>query len=177
MAGNVSADGEVNKPDSISCARYVRVTDTSNPENFSDETADGYDVDGVRATGEPCTPPTPTPTPGGGDSVCNIKVNQNNTAVMGNVVNAKANTGKNKANKNNGGNTNINTGNANVNINASNSGGSNIANVGGCANGDINATIKGNGAGSTNTININSGKDKKEKAVSKKEAPKSKKGK
>lgn len=57
-AGGVSQDGQVAMPEQLSCARYVRITDTSNPSNFSDETADGYDVDGVQATaGVPCDLP------------------------------------------------------------------------------------------------------------------------
>jgi hypothetical protein len=164
MAGNVSMDGSVNKPESISCARYVRITDTSNPDNFSDETADGYDVDGVQATGDTCTPPTPTP---GGNGACNIDVNQSNTTVIGNNISANANTGGNKANKNNGGDTNTTTGNATANVNVTNSAGFNIANLPGCAGGDITATISGNGAGSTNTININSGSKNKKSPSSK----------
>jgi hypothetical protein len=63
MAGSVVQDGTVNKPSSLACARYVRLTDTSNPADFPDLDADGYDVDGVVATGDPCLP-TPTPTAG-----------------------------------------------------------------------------------------------------------------
>lgn len=60
-AGSVSQDGEVAMPERLTCARYARIIDTSNPANFSDETADGYDVDGVAATeGIPCDlPPVP----------------------------------------------------------------------------------------------------------------------
>lgn len=55
-AGNVTQDGRVALPDDI-CARYVRITDTSNKALFPTD-GDGYDVDGVRsAQGEPC--PTP----------------------------------------------------------------------------------------------------------------------
>lgn len=63
-AGSVNQDGSVVMPESVSCAQYVRITDTSNPNDFSDDTADAYDVDGVQVTqGEACTIPTPTPTP------------------------------------------------------------------------------------------------------------------
>jgi hypothetical protein len=68
-AGNVVQDGQVEMPESVSCVNYVKIVDTSNPENFSEDTADAYDVDGVKAIdGEACqTTPTPTgeitPTP------------------------------------------------------------------------------------------------------------------
>lgn len=56
-AGTVSADGEVKMPERLSCARYARVTDTSNPAGFPND-ADGYDLDGVRAAeGIPCDTP------------------------------------------------------------------------------------------------------------------------
>jgi len=73
MAGNVSQDGTVTKPAQLTCAKFVRITDTSIPANYPDAIADGYDVDGVKATGTACTSapgggpqgrvqPTPTPT-------------------------------------------------------------------------------------------------------------------
>ncbi len=49
QAGEVTQDGQVAKPEGITCAKYVRITDISNKDNFSDGTADGYDVDGVKA--------------------------------------------------------------------------------------------------------------------------------
>lgn len=56
-AGTVAADGAVNMPERLSCARFVRVTDTSNAAGFPDD-ADGYDVDGVGAlAGIPCETP------------------------------------------------------------------------------------------------------------------------
>lgn len=62
-AGDLSQSGSVSQPREVSCAQYVRITDTSNKDNFSENTADGYDVDGIEATqGESCTPVTPTPT-------------------------------------------------------------------------------------------------------------------
>lgn len=57
-AGTITQDGTVNKPAGVGCAKYVRLTDVSDPAVFTDATADGYDVDGVKATGEPCKPPT-----------------------------------------------------------------------------------------------------------------------
>lgn len=52
--GTVSQDGKVNVPDHLGCIRYVRVTDVSNKDDFSDASADGYDVDGVKADGKSC---------------------------------------------------------------------------------------------------------------------------
>lgn len=54
-AGNLTRDGSVPLPDGVTCGRFVRVTDTSNPDDFQDGTADGYDVDGVQARGDLCT--------------------------------------------------------------------------------------------------------------------------
>jgi hypothetical protein len=63
-AGSVDQTGSVTQPDNLACAQYVRITDTSNSADFSEDTADAYDVDGVQATeGEACTIVTPTPTP------------------------------------------------------------------------------------------------------------------
>lgn len=71
-AGNVSQDSRVEFPEELACAQYVRITDTSNPTDYPDDVADGYDVDGVKAEGEascvietenPESDPTPTPTP------------------------------------------------------------------------------------------------------------------
>jgi hypothetical protein len=64
MAGNVVQGGAVNIPETLTCAKYVRITDTSDASIMPDDVADGYDVDGVKATGDPCTPTTPTPTIG-----------------------------------------------------------------------------------------------------------------
>lgn len=63
MAGNVSQDGTVAKPTQITCAKFVRITDTSDASIMPDDVADGYDVDGVRATGTSCTSITPTVSP------------------------------------------------------------------------------------------------------------------
>lgn len=60
-AGSITQSGEVSMPESLSCVNYVRVTDTSNREDFPDEIADGYDVDGVQAANaESCPSITPT---------------------------------------------------------------------------------------------------------------------
>lgn len=52
-AGTVSRTGSVSQPEGLSCARYVRITDTSDA-NLFESTADGFDVDGVKALGENC---------------------------------------------------------------------------------------------------------------------------
>lgn len=52
-AGNLTRSGSINQPKEIDCAHYVRITDTSNPALF-EPTADGYDVDGVKAQGKTC---------------------------------------------------------------------------------------------------------------------------
>jgi len=54
-AGNVVQGGQVGVPYHAGCIHYVRITDTSSPTNFSDPTADGYDVDGVKGTGKSCS--------------------------------------------------------------------------------------------------------------------------
>lgn len=164
-AGSVSQDGSVNVPQNVSCAKYVRITDISNKDDFSDDTADGYDVDGVKAEGESCTPVTPTPTPGGGACGCSsTSVTQVNNVNVGVNVNSKANTGNNKASKNTIGNTNLTTGNATSNVAVVTTGGTNTANVDSCCcEGGVNVNISGNGAGSKNEVNINTKADKKSK--------------
>lgn len=161
-AGQVTTDGQVSIPDSTGCAKFVRITDQSDVNNFPDATADAYDVDGVQAQGEACTPVTPTPTPPqGGTCGCSTNITQKNKTNVNINVNSKANTGGNKANKNNGGNTTITTGNANSNTNITVAGGTNsVTGEGCCCDGDTNVTISGNGNGSTNTVNINSKKSK-----------------
>lgn len=54
-AGTVTQDGQVALPYQVSCGKFVRIIDTSNPNNFPDSTADAYDVDGVQARGNSCT--------------------------------------------------------------------------------------------------------------------------
>ncbi len=53
-AGTISQDGEVSVPRGIGCVKWVRVTDASNPADFVDGSADGYDVDGIEAQGVVC---------------------------------------------------------------------------------------------------------------------------
>lgn len=54
-AGTLSQDGKVSIPRRAGCIHYVRIKDVSNPADFSDPTADGYDVDGVKGEGEKCS--------------------------------------------------------------------------------------------------------------------------
>ncbi|MBI4080922.1 MAG: hypothetical protein HY430_04090 [Candidatus Levybacteria bacterium] len=54
IAGNVAQDGRVEVPANLGCVHFVRVTDTSNPNDFQDATADAYDVDGVQGIGNAC---------------------------------------------------------------------------------------------------------------------------
>ena len=82
------------------------------------------------------------------------QVTQNNTANITNNVNVSADTGANDANKNTGGDVDITTGNATTTVGVSNTANSNVADVNGCCVGDLNVTISGNGAKSTNTANV-----------------------
>jgi len=50
LAGQISKDGSVSMPASVTVAHYVMLVDVTNPASFvNDPTADGYDVDGVSA--------------------------------------------------------------------------------------------------------------------------------
>jgi hypothetical protein len=60
-AGTVNQDGEVKVPDVVNCAKFVKITDISDSALMPDDIADGYDVDGVQAAGESCTPPVVFP--------------------------------------------------------------------------------------------------------------------
>jgi hypothetical protein len=55
VSGTVTRTGQVKVPSHAGCIHYVRITDISNPIDFSNDTADGYDVDGVKGIGERCT--------------------------------------------------------------------------------------------------------------------------
>lgn len=158
VAGTVTTDGEVALPQSVSCAKFVRVTDTSTPADFADDTADAYDVDGVKSTGNTCTVATPTPTPpctGGGTGCCDTKVTQTNVTKSNTVIVANSNTGGNKVSGNTGGNSNITTKKAKTTVNVATTGGNNVANISGCCSGGSSKNIiKDNGAGSKNKIVI-----------------------
>jgi hypothetical protein len=61
-AGQVDRDGQVGMPNEITCAQYVRITDTSNPADYPDDEADGYDVDGVQTVNaQDCSIPSTSP--------------------------------------------------------------------------------------------------------------------
>jgi hypothetical protein len=76
--GTLTQTGEVSLPENVSCVKYVRVTDISTVTDFSDDTADGYDVDGVKAVNaEACAPQTtPSPTPSTDQSPTPTPTNQ-----------------------------------------------------------------------------------------------------
>lgn len=62
-AGIVNQDGQISIPENVPCVNYVKITDVSNSADFSDETADAYDVDGVQAiNAQTCDNQYPTPT-------------------------------------------------------------------------------------------------------------------
>lgn len=81
-AGTVVQDGSVDMPRTVSCARYVRLTDISHPADFNDQDADGYDVDGVMATeGTSCgSSTTPTPGPSATPTPTDIPNNDSSTS-------------------------------------------------------------------------------------------------
>lgn len=153
-AGEIAQDGQVAKPEGITCAKYVRLTDVSNKDNFSDGTADGYDVDGVQASGATCTPVTPSPTPSCKDECCDMNVVQGNVSVVKTNIVSVANTGGNKANGNSS-DAQIKTGDAKSSVKVTVTGGTNIVHVGsGKSSKSTTVKITGNGAGSKNKVII-----------------------
>ncbi len=158
-AGSVSQTGTVKQPQGVSCAKFVRITDTSDKSLF-EPTADGYDVDGVKALGDPCTPPT-----GGGCNCGCSNISQSNNSNITNTVTTNSNTGGNNSNGNTGGSTSITTGGTTTDVSVSVGGSTNTASNN-CCNGDSqgggnNVTISNNGAGSTNIVTITNGKKHK----------------
>lgn len=100
-AGSVVQDGQVSMPQSVKCAKYVRITDTSNPNDFSEDTADGYDVDGVQTQHTlPCDPGAETEVVITETTTC--IVSQQNTTVTNTSVTNKAQTGNNIIKKSTG---------------------------------------------------------------------------
>lgn len=85
----------------------------------------------------------------------NTSVNQSNNATITNNVNASAGTGSNDANKNTGGDVQIKTGDATSNATVNNTANANWADINGCCPGDVNVTVKGNGAKSDNDVILN----------------------
>lgn len=92
--------------------------------------------------------------------VKNVKVKtvkQSNKAVVTNVVDSKANSGKNKTNFNTGGASGVVAGPATSSVNVTVGGNSNTATLPSdceCEDGDTNVTVRGNGAFSDNTVKV-----------------------
>jgi hypothetical protein len=133
--------------------KYVRVKDTSNKADFSDDTADGYDVDGVKLTGTACKPGHGN----GGDTTViidqenNCEVKQTNTTNVVSVQSSTSTTGNNKIKNTTGGSNTITTGKAKSKNKATVLGGSKVAvSPSCCGGGDITVNIGGNGSSSTN---------------------------
>ncbi len=97
-AGSIDQDGEVNMPEDLACARFVRITDTSNVNDFAEDTADGFDVDGVQARDagscEPTETPSVTPTPSPTQAPSNDNNNNNNNNGGGSGQPAQCNAAK-----------------------------------------------------------------------------------
>jgi len=89
----------------------------------------------------------------------NTRLAQNNTANVTNNVSTRENTGFNTANENTGGNTTVWSGDAHSGVFLDTRANANIAEVSGGngGNGETDVWIKGNGAFSDNTANINNG--------------------
>lgn len=89
------------------------------------------------------------------DQDTSTTVNQSNTAIVENDVDAKANTGGNDADDNTGADVNIDTGNADATVVVENKLNSNEASVdcGGCPT-DVNVEISGNGTDSDNKVDL-----------------------
>lgn len=148
-AGEITQDGSVNKPSSIVCAKYVRITDISNPSDFTDETADAYDVDGVKAVGDPCKPKDSCASSG----CCASVINQENVTNVTTTIDANSNTGKNTATNNSGGSTNLQSGESSSATGVAVGGATNSAIAAQCCEGSAtNAQIKNNGVNSKNII-------------------------
>lgn len=94
------------------------------------------------------------------DNTANVTVNttvsftQNNNSYFDNTVDARANTGRNRANGNTNSDVNITTGNADVNVNVTNTGGGNDATINLPTVGNVNTDINHNGNNSTNVANV-----------------------
>lgn len=86
------------------------------------------------------------------------KVTQSNATAVVNLVGVLQNTGGNQANQNTGGNVSVDSGKATATVSNSTTTGGNTANVDPCAcvNPDNTVKVKGNGAGSSNKVNISS---------------------
>jgi len=147
-AGSVNQDGTVNMPSEVECAAYVRITDTSNPDDFVEDNADAYDVDGVRAEGEICQV---SPSSG-----CTCNIVQTNNSTVTNNISTNAQTGSNSASGNTGGSITVTSGNALANTTITNTGNINSATGCCCCNSNVSIAISGNGSNSTNTVRFSS---------------------
>jgi hypothetical protein len=147
-AGSITQSGQVTMPQGLACAKYARITDTSDPSIF-ESTADGYDVDGVQAVGQPCIIPTPTPTPG-------CIISQSNVMNVNTAVISVSNTGLNTIKNSTGGTSNITTGAIKTKTSVTTTGGSNVSSGCGCCcnKAPISVSISANGTGSKNKIVI-----------------------
>jgi len=76
IAGVIIQDAQLSMPENMQCVKYVRITDMSNLENFTDDTADGFDVDGVSTQNAQACDPVVTPTPN--DTITPTPVPNNN---------------------------------------------------------------------------------------------------
>ena len=150
LAGSVSQDGQVPMPSQLSCAKYVRITDTSTKDLFPDD-ADGYDVDGVKTIeGQPCQFPTPTPENdcccsktnvtvsgnGSGSTVTigqktikALSINQSAVTSISNITGSSAKSGKVSVKNNTGSAIKVKTGSTLVGTAITTLGSSNIAKV------------------------------------------------
>jgi hypothetical protein len=147
-AGTVNQDGEVPVPQGV-CVKYVRITDISNPADFSDDTADGYDVDGVKLTGNTCTPKDGVSIVIKQETSC--EVTQVNTTNVVNIQSSKASTGKNIIKNTTGETNSIMSGKGKIKNKAKVVGGFNSAvNFCGCCNGgNTTVNVSGNNVGNT----------------------------
>lgn len=91
-------------------------------------------------------------------------VTQSNSADVYNDVNAKSNTGDNKAEDNTGGEVSIETGDADSDVSVTNTLNSNSADVDCCSNGDVTLEIKNNGSDSDNDIDYDTDSGSKDGA-------------
>lgn len=147
-AGTVNQDGTVPLPATVTCAKYVRITDISDPSIMPDEIADGYDVDGVKVTGTTCKPKPPH----GGSTTIDIDVSrdceikQTSTMVVTSVVKTSSKTGGNSIKNTTGGNAKIKTGKATSISSVKVTGGSNVVqnSCKNCGSAGVSISIEGN---------------------------------
>lgn len=81
-------------------------------------------------------------------------VEQSNNANISNDIKVDASTGGNEVNRNTGGDVNVSTGNAGAAVAVSNQANSNVAQIDGCCQADVDVLISGNGDGSKNKVDL-----------------------